>query len=75
MKMIPYDQIDQSNYYSDRSFYITTMLGLEPHLITADNYESIREIIFLQFDGPMKNRLITEAGNILFFATTVGYAQ
>jgi hypothetical protein len=51
------------------------MLGLEPHLITADNYESIREIIFLQFDGPMKNRLITEAGNILFFATTVGYAQ
>jgi hypothetical protein len=72
--MIPYDHHDQSSYYEERSFYITALLGVEPQLITSANYEAIRERIFLQFDGPARNRLVTEAGNILFFATSLGYS-
>ena len=71
--MIPYNQEDQKQYYAERSFFITSFLGMEPQLITSDNYENIRQAIYLLHTGPTVIRLITELGNIIFFSTTVGF--
>ena len=72
---IPYDQHDQQDYYSERSFYITAIAGLEPQLIGPHNYETLRELIMMSFSGPTRNRLLVEAGNILFFAVAVGFGD
>lgn len=73
--MIPYDIEDQRSYFMERSFYVTSTAGLEPQLITENNYETIRSLIMATFSGQMKNRLLVEAGNILFFSTALGFGD
>ena len=73
--MIPYNEQDQRDYFAERSFYLTSLVGMEPQIIDNSNYETVRGIIMNMLSGGPRNRALVEAGNILFFATTVGFGE
>jgi hypothetical protein len=73
--MIEYDRLDQSKYYAERSYYICSTVGLNPELITMDNYYDVRELLFVTFSGGELIKVRNELSNILLFSNTVGYAE
>ena len=73
--MINYNQLDQSNYNTERSHYICLLLGIEEQRISRQNYDSIRELAMAVLSGERKTRLLNELASILMFDVTVGYAD
>jgi hypothetical protein len=73
--MINYNQLDQSNYNTERSYYICLLLGIEEQRVSRQNYDSIRELAMAILSGERKIRLLNELASILMFDVTVGYAE
>lgn len=73
--MIPYDEEDQRAYYAERSYWVTSILGMTPTLITEENYETVRQMIMGTLTGSNVRRTINQASAILAFATTFGWGD
>jgi len=71
--MIPYDEQDQRDYYTQRCYYITTLAGLDPQLITESNYDLVRNSIMVTFDEAEQRKAIIELGNLICFSVIFGF--
>lgn len=66
--MIDYDKTDHYSYLAERSLYLCALAGVEPELITADNYNSIREALYLTTTGVALRKALIELSGVLFFS-------
>lgn len=66
--MINYDKTEHYNYLSERSLYLCSLAGLEPAFITKDNYNLVRESLYLTLSGISLRKALIELSNILFFS-------
>jgi hypothetical protein len=73
--MISYDHRDQSDYYTERSYYLSVMAGVEPVRIDANNADAIKGPLNLALTGAALVRAKHEIANILLFSETLGYLE
>ena len=66
--MIEYDINDHYDYLSERSLYLCTLAGLEPEFVTKDNYNSIREALYLTVSGVTLRKALIELSIVLYFS-------
>ena len=66
--MISYDKTDHYNYLAERSFYICSLIGIEPCFVDESNYELIRQGLVLSLSGGDRVKALNELTSILFFS-------
>ena len=66
--MINYDKNDHYSYLAERSFYICSLIGVEPCFVDESNYEMIRQGIVLSLSGGNRVKALNELTSILFFS-------
>ena len=71
--MIPYNEEDQRSYYTERCYYITSLVGLEPQTITESNYQLVRDAVMVTFNDVNQRKAVIELGNLLMFSVVFGY--
>ena len=66
--MINYDKNDHYNYLAERSFYICSLIGIEPCFVDETNYEMIRQGLVLSLSGGDNIKVLNELRSILIFS-------
>ena len=66
--MINYDKNDHYNYLAERSFYICSLVGIEPCFVDETNYELIRQALVISLSGGDRIKVLNELRSILFFS-------
>ena len=66
--MINYDKNDHYSYLAERSFYICSLIGIEPCFVDESNDEMIRQGLVLSLSGGDRVKALNELTSILFFS-------
>lgn len=66
--MIDYSKSDHETYLAERSAVLCILAGIEPQFITEENYNLVREALYLCLSGTQLRKALIELSGILYFS-------